>query len=235
MNVFDIAVIAVVVFVVVVSAKKGFVATCLDSFSMVISAIASYKLCANVANSMYDLFIKDLVKTEFRQALDDMSGVLSVREKVVGMIDALPEAAVKLASGMGIDVNNLSSILIPSSANDDVLIDTIANTLAYDIMITLTEIVVFIALFIIFSLLIRFISSFFKHNLEKLPFVGKLDTLLGGALGLVKALVLVFAGSVVVYIIAQTAEPGSPLEVILSSKFYLFMDQYNPIFEVLKG
>ena len=235
MNIFDIAIIAVAVLIIVLSAKKGFVATCLDSFSMVISAFVSYKLCPTVANSMYDMFIKDLVKTEFRQALDEMSGSLSVREKVAGMIDALPETAVKLAQSMGIDVNNMSSILVSGSASNETLIDTIADTLAYDILITLTEIIVFIALFIIATLLVRFISTFFSHNLEKLPFVGKLDSLLGGALGVVKALVIVFAGSVVLYIVAQTADAGSPLESIKSSQIYMFMVEYNPIIDILNG
>lgn len=235
MNIFDIVVIAIVLLVIVLSAKKGFVASCLDTFSMVISAFVSYKLCAPVANSLYDMFIKDLVKTEFTQALDEMSSSLSVRDKVAGMIEALPETAVKLASSMGVDVNNLSSTLVSGSASNDTLIETIADTLAYDIMITLTEIIVFVALFIIASLLVRFISTFFSNNLEKLPVVGKVDTLLGGVLGLIKAIVLVFAGSVILYIVAQTAEPGSPLESVKSSQFYMFMDEYNPIIDVLKG
>ncbi len=235
MNIFDILIVVVAVVIIVMSARKGFVATCLDSFSMVISAFVSYKLCPVVANGMYDMFIKDLVKTEFKQALDDMSGSLSVTEKVAGMINSLPEIAVKLAESMGIDVNNMSSILVSGSATNETLIETIAETLAYDIMITLTEIIVFIALFIIATLLVRFISTFFSHNLEKLPFVGKLDSLLGGALGIVKALVLIFAGSVILYIVAQTAEPGSLLESIKASQIYMFMEEYNPIIDVLRG
>lgn len=236
MNIFDIVIIALVVLIVVLSAKKGFVSTCLDTFSMVISAFASYKLCKGAADYLYELFIKDLVKTEFRQALDDMSASLSVKEKVVGMIEALPETAVKLASSMGIDVNNFTSSLVSTIAKDEeALIENVANTLAYDIMITLTEIVVFVALFIIFTLLIRFVSTFFSNNLEKLPVVGKVDTLLGSVLGLIKAVVIVFAGSVVLYIIAQTAEPGSALESIESSQIYMFMNEYNPVIEILKG
>lgn len=236
MNIFDIVIIALVVLIIVMSAKKGFVSTCLDTFSMAISAFASYKLCKGAADYLYELFIKDLVKTEFRQALDDMSASLSVKEKVVGMIEALPETAVKLASSMGIDVNNFTSTLVSTIAKDEeALIENVANTLAYDIMITLTEIVVFIALFIIFTLLVRFVSTFFSNNLEKLPVVGKVDTLLGGVLGLIKAVVIVFAGSVILYIIAQTAEPGSPLEMIEGSQIYMFMNENNPIIEILKG
>ncbi len=235
MNIFDIIVIAIILLIIVLSAKKGFVASCLDSFSMVISAFVAYVFSPKVADILYDMFIKDLVKTEFRQALDDMSSTLSVKDKVAGMIEALPETAVKLAESMGINLNNLVTGIIPSNADNEALIETVADTLAYNIMITLTEIVVFICLFIIATFLVRFVSSFFSHNLEKLPVVGKVDTLLGAVLGLIKAVVIVFAGSVIMYIAAQTAEPGSTLEAIKSSQVYMFMDEYNPIFDILKG
>lgn len=235
MNLFDIVVIAIVLLVVVLSAKKGFVASCLDTFSMAISAFVSYKFCTPVANSLYDMFIKNLVKTEFRRALDEMSSSLSVSEKIAGMIESLPETAVKLANSVGIDVNGLSSSLAIGNTSDEVLIETVADKLAYSIMITLTEIVVFVVLFILATILIRFISNFFSSNLEKLPVVGKVDTLLGGVLGLIKAVVIVFAGSVIIYIIAQTAEPGSALESIKNSQFYIFMEQYNPIIDMLNG
>ena len=71
--------------------------------------------------------------------------------------------------------------------------------------------------------------------MEKIPLVGQLDTVLGLALGVVKAVVLLFAASVVLYIIAQTTDPGSPLESLETSKIYMFMNEYNPIIGVLKG
>ncbi len=236
MNIIDIILIAVAIFVIVRSARKGFVATFLDTFSVVISAFVSYKLTSTVADSLYQFCIKDLVRTEFRQALDDMSKHLSIGEKVSGMIQSLPEAAVKLADSMGVDVNNFSTALISSVATtEESLIDYVADTIAYDIMISITKIVVFIILFILASLLVRFVSAFLSDTLEKLPVVGGIDTVVGGALGIVKAAVIIFAGSVLLYIIVQTADPGSPLEMIRASAIYRFMEQYNPIIDVIKG
>ncbi len=236
MNIFDIVILAVMVLVVVLSAKKGFVASCLDTFSLAISAFASYVLCPIVSEEIYNKLIRDLVKTEFKQALDEMSANLSIQEKISGMLNSLPETAIKLAESMGVDVNGASASLISSVAtSEEAFIDMVVDTFAYNIIITLTEIIVFIALFIIITILVRLISSFFSHNLEKIPFVGKIDTLLGAVLGVVKAVVLLFAGSVVLYIVAQTADPGSPLENLEASKIYMFMNEYNPIIGVLKG
>jgi uncharacterized membrane protein required for colicin V production len=236
MNIFDIVIVVLMAVVVILSAKKGFVASCLDTFSMAISAFSSYVLCPTVSNKLYDMFIRDLVKTEFSQALDDMSSTLSVQEKVSGMLLSLPETAVKLAQSMGVDVNNLSASIVSSvGSSEEAFIDMVVDTFAYKIMITLTEIVVFIALFILITILVRFVSSFFSHNLEKIPVIGQFDTVLGLAFGVVKAVVLLFAASVVLYIVAQTADPGSPLESLEASKIYMFMNEYNPIIGVLKG
>ena len=236
MNIVDIILIVIAIFVIVSSARKGFVASFLDAFSVIISAFVSYKFTPAVADTLYQFCIRDLVRTEFRQALDDMSKNLSVGEKISGMIQSLPETAVKLAGSMGIDVNNFSSSLFSSAATtEEALINQVVDTIAYDIMISLTKIVVFIVLFIAASLLVRFISSFLSDILGKLPVIGGIDTVLGGALGIVKAAVIIFAGSILLYIIVQTAEPGSPLESIRASVIYGFMDQYNPIIDIIKG
>ncbi len=236
MNIIDIILIAIAILVIVRSAKKGFVASFLDTFSVVISTFVSYKLTPTVADSLYQFCIRDLIRTEFRQALDAMSKNLSVGEKVSGMIQSLPETAVKLAGSMGIDVNNFSSSFVSSVATtEEALIDQVVDTIAYDIMISITKIVVFIVLFILASLLVRFISTFLSKSLEKLPIIGGIDTVVGGALGLVKAAVIIFAGCVLLYIIAQTAEPGSPLEMIRASAIYNFMEQNNPIIDIIKG
>ncbi len=236
MNIIDIVLIAVVVVMVVLSAKKGFVASCLDALSLAISGIASYKLCEPAAKYAYDLFIGNLVKTEFRQALDDMSKSLSVKDKVTGMLNALPETAIKLMESRGISIENLSGSVSSSLAsNEEALIETVATTVGETIMLLFLNVVFFIILFILLTIVVRLVANFFSNNLEKVPVVGNLDTLLGGVLGLIKALVVVVALNVLLYIIASTAEPGSSLETIKTSQIYLFLMENNPIIDIIKG
>ncbi len=236
MNIIDIVLIAVVVVMVVLSAKKGFVASCLDALSLAISGIASYKLCEPAAKYAYDLFIGNLVKTEFRQALDDMSTSLSVKDKVAGMLNALPETAIKLMESKGMNIENLSGSVSSSLAsNEEALIETVATTVGETIMLSFLNVVFFIILFILLTIVVRLVSNFFSNNLEKVPVVGSLDTLLGSVLGLIKALVVIVALNVLLYIIVSTAEPGSSLEAIETSQIYLFLTENNPIIDIIKG
>ncbi len=236
MNIIDIVLIALIIVIVVQSAKKGFVASCLDTLSLAISGFVSYTFCQPIAQRAYDMFICDLVKTEFRQALDDMSSSLSVQQKVQGMLEALPETALKLVESMGISVESLSSSVMSSvTSSEEALIENVANTIAPKVMLTFTEVIVFICLFILVALLVRLFSNFFSHNLEKIPVVGQLDTVLGGALGVVKAIVLLAAVNVILYIIVSTSESGSPMEMIETSKIYLFLMEHNPIIDIIRG
>lgn len=235
MNIFDIVIVLIAVVVIILSAKKGFVSSCLDALSVAISSLASYKLCTVVSDALYDFFIKDLIKTEFKQALDDISSSATLDEKATAMIQSLPETARKLATGMGININNVTGSAINSQMDDEALIEQMASSMAYDVMIKFVEVIVFIALFVIFALVIRFVSNFFSHNLSKLPVVGTVDTILGGALGAVKALIILLAGSALLYIIAKTAEPGSTLQQIEASKIYMFMVENNPIIHIFTG
>lgn len=228
-NIIDLLLVVLAIAIVVMSSRKGFVASCLDAFSVVISGFASYKLFEPVAEWAYDFFVRDLVKTTFARALDDMSSSLSISEKVSGMIDALPQAAVKIAEGMGYNAKNFAGSFNQAiAANNEALINEVTDKIAYNIMITITQIIVFIALFVIFGLLIRLISGFFSDYLKKIPVVGGIDALLGGVLGIVKGAIVLVVVTTVLYIILSTAEAGSPLTVIGESKLYNFLAEFNP-------
>ncbi len=235
MNVIDIVIILIAVALIALSAKKGFVASCLDTLSLTISSIVSYKFCSTISDAMYDLFIKDLLKTNFKQTLDDLSASATLDEKITAMLQSLPETARKLATSMGVNVNGFTGSVVNSQMDDEALIEQMASSMVYDIMIKFVEVIVFIALFILIAVIVRFISNFFSHNLEKIPVIGTADTILGGIFGVAKAVVIVFAGSVLLYIIVKTSDPGSPLKQIEASRIFMYMVENNPIIHIFTG
>ena len=100
-------------------------------------------------------------------------------------------------------------------------------------MITITEIIVFMLLFAAICLVIRLVSNFFSDNLKKIPVVGSADTILGGVLGVVKAVVILIVVTTLMYIILSTAKADSPLVAIGDSKLYSFLSGYNPVITFL--
>lgn len=228
-NIIDLLLVVLAIAIVVMSSRKGFVASCLDAFSVVISGFASYKIFEPVSEWVYNLFVRDLVKTTFARALDDISSNHTVSEKVSIMIDALPQSALKIAERMGFNAKSFVNSFNQSLAADkDAFIEAVTDKVAYNVMITLTQIIVFIALFVVLGLLIRLVASFLSEYLKKIPVVGGMDTFLGGVLGLVKGAIVLVVVTSILYIVLSTAETGSPLEVIGESKLYNFLVGFNP-------
>ncbi|MBO5897001.1 MAG: CvpA family protein [Clostridia bacterium] len=226
----DVILVVLVLLIVYKSYQNGFVKTFLDTFSVLISAIASFAFSGTVADTAYDMFIGDLVKTEFKRALDDLNKGVSLSDKLNAMIEALPKPAIGIAEYTGVNLEYLKSTVSgASSATDAQLIEIVADKIAYDLMIGVVQVISFFALFIIFTLVIKVLSSFISHVVEKLPIVGGLDSLLGIVFGLLKGAIILLAVGVLLTVIVATAESGSPLLAIEESKIYTALTSLIPI------
>ena len=97
------------------------------------------------------------------------------------------------------------------------------------------RVVVFIILFIVLSIVIKFVVSLFSKLLDKIPLVGSLNSLLGGALGLIKAGVLVFVVCTLLYLIVYSTDNVDIKAFIADSYVYQFMTENNPIIDFIQG
>ena len=226
----DAIIIAVIVLVIVRSSKKGFVSSLIDTFAMIIATIASYTFTPKVSQFIYDSFIKNSVSKGFEKVLDEMNANAAVNDKVDAMIASLPESALNLADSLGIiNLNSIGAGLhMPGVVDNNQLISTVLNDLAYNVMITITKVVVFFVLFVIATLLIRMVSKFME-KINKIPLIGKLNSTLGGVLGVVKALVIVLVVCTVMYFIASSSSNADLTGAISSSKLYNFVTENNPL------
>lgn len=229
----DILIIALFVFLVVAAYKKGFVSTVIDTFAVAISAVVSYKFFEPVAESAYNLLIRDLVETRFTRVLDEVSSSLSIADKVTAMIDGLPQGAVKLAEVMGVNFNSLA-LSMSSSGNlsNDELISLAVDKIGHTIMINVTEVVTFIAMFIIITIALKFLAGIFKKA-NDIPLLGKLNALLGGVIGVVKAAAIVFVVCTAFYFIVGMSGAGPVIEAINNSRIYAVIVENNPIITLI--
>ncbi len=229
----DILIVALFVIIVAMAYKKGFLSTVIDTFSLGISAVVSYMFFEPVAEGAYNLFVRDLVETRFTRVLDDVSSTLSIADKVSAMIEGLPSSAVKLAEVMGVNFNSLT-LSMSSGANlsDDALIKLAVDKIGHPIMINVTEVVTFIAMFIIITIALKFLVSIFK-KVNDIPLLGKLNAGLGGVIGVVKAAAIVFVACTAFYFIAGMSGAGPVIEAINNSKIYAVIIENNPIVNLI--
>ncbi len=229
----DILIVALFVFLVVAAYKKGFVSTVIDTFAVAISAVVSYMFFEPVAEGAYNLLVRDLVETRFTRVLDDISTTLSVADKVNAMIDGLPQSAVKLAEVMGVNFNSLAlSMSSGGNLSDDALISLAVEKIGHPIMINVTEVITFIAMFVVITIALKFLAGVFKKA-NDIPLLGKLNAGLGGVIGLVKAAAIVFVVCTAFYFIAGMSGAGPVIEAINNSKIYAVIIENNPIVNLI--
>lgn len=229
----DIIIVALFVFLVTLAYKKGFLSTIIDTFAVVISAIVSHKLFEGVAESAYNLLVRDLVETRFTRVLDDVSSTLSVSDKITAMIEGLPPSAVKLAEVMGVNMASLSnSMNTASGLSDDELIKLAVDKIGHTIMINVTEVVTFIALFVVITLALKFLAGVFKKA-NDIPLLGKFNALLGGVVGVAKALAIVYIACTGFYFIVGMSGAAPVIEAVNNSVIYKFIVENNPIISLV--
>lgn len=229
----DAIIIAIIAVVIVRSSKKGFVSSLIDAFAMIIATIVSYMFTPEVSQFIYDSFIKNSVSKGFEKVLDDMNTNTAVADKVDAMIASLPESAVNLADSLGIiNLNSIGAGIHMSGVIDDnQLITTVLNDFAYNVMITITKIVVFFILFVVATLVLRMVSNFLE-NINKIPLIGKLNSTLGGVLGVAKALIIIIVVCTVMYFIISSSDNVDLVGAISGSKIYNFVTENNPLLDI---
>lgn len=227
----DIVIVALFAFIVVKAYKKGFISTVIDSLAVVISAVVSYLFFEPVAEGAYNLLVRDLVETRFTRVLDDVSSSLSVADKVSAMIEGLPPSAVKLAQVMGVNFNSFS-FSMGGNLSDDELIQLAVDKIGHTIMINVTEVVTFIVMFIVLTIALRFIAKALKKA-NDIPVLGKFNAVLGGVIGIVKAVAILFVACTAFYFIAGMSGAAPLLEAINSSKLYAVIIENNPIVNLI--
>lgn len=232
MNYFvDLVLVALIILVVAAAVKKGFVGTAIETFSVVISAFATYKIFKPVSQWVYDNIVYNMVRTKLIRSIED-SNTLGFADKVQRMTKCLPENGVRFAKSLGINVDALIS-RVPAEPDNKQLVDAFLTNVANEVIFFLVEVAMFILLFIVLSVVIKLIGNSLSKILNKLPLIGFFNKLAGCAFGLVKAGAIVLVLCTVMFYLLNSSDNPDILAAINGSRIYAFVSEHNPIAELL--
>ncbi len=229
----DIIIVALLVFIVLRAYKKGFLSTAIDALAVVVSGVVTSKFYKMIAEEAYNLFVRNLVETRFTRVADKFTVNLSIEDKVSAMIDGLPQGAVKLAEVVGVNkASVMSSMVSAGGLSQDELIKFAVEKIGHTIMINITEFITFVVMFILITLLLKFLATIMKKA-NDIPVLGKLNGMLGGVIGVVKAVAILYIGCTIFYFIAGMSGAAPVVEAVNSSIIYNFIIQNNPIITMI--
>lgn len=170
--------------------------------------------------------LQAMVEKHCTQVLTDKLAEELTRDEEIALIEGseMPEFIRNLL----IDNNN-------AEMKDELGVSTFQDYTTHYLSKIFADILAFLITFIVITILAKILMSVFGL-LAKLPVIGGLNRLLGGATGLVFALLIVWIGFVVITLLYQTKLAGTCLEYIEQSIVLKWLYDNNILMKmILKG
>ena len=189
----DLSVVLIVLFFVFTSAKRGFVRTFVELVGFVLAIYIATLAGSTVAAAVYEKKVEPNVVSKITAAADEGTG--NIANNIDSTWNTLPKAFTNAATYFGVNADTVANS-VSSGLSQNADIATIAkNTsekavkpIVIPIVKSVVSLVLFTVLMFVVKVLARIINKAFK-----LPFIGSLNRILGGVIGLGKGIVVSMA------------------------------------------
>ncbi len=185
--VLDLIVIAIVVVMALISAKRGFVRVVVEVVGFVLAVVLSMSFSGYFADITYQKGIEPAIISSINNITTDASA-----ETVDNTWDALPKFITDNADKLGFSKDDIAKSITQSVdvKSEEIAItfsNDIIKPMAISILDSLYAVVIMVVVMFIVKLLAKIINKLFTFSLA-----GKLNSALGGVLGVIKG--IIFAG-----------------------------------------
>lgn len=221
MNYLDIAFIVIAVLLAAVGCRRGFIVSVLQFAKTVVSIPLSMFVSSFSSEEIYNSYVKQQVVTELGKKISESSAQNFLNELSTSLsnVPLMPD-----------DFQEKINLLNASGGEDLSL--QLVDTLLQPMILLCVKIVVFAVCLIICSLVFGLIISLFSRRKddEKKKLGSKINTLLGGAFGILKAAAIVFAVCLVLEASLGFAQENSEFsQFVLNSRVFTFVSGINPV------
>lgn len=224
----DSAVVLIVLIFTWRAAKKGFVKTVVLFLGFLIAAFLAKTVSAPLSGNIYDSFAKEKISVFLEEKTAEVSG--NVLEQTEKLTEGLPSI-----------VKNAVDVFGASKEVEETVIqsgETIASAVETQIVapavITLIQTVLFLILFSVFLFVIKRVGRMMGF-INKIPLVGRVNVFLGGILGTLEGVIIVFLLVNVLYFVMLVAGETFVItsEDINNSILFKFFHENNPLVKII--
>lgn len=173
--VFDLILLAVLLFIVIRSCVKGFFKTVFGSLRLVFSFIAAYFLGKPVGGFIDQKFVYGWTYNGVHSKIHELYESASESFDVQKILSVFPKFLIP---------ESIRETLENSEATGEELVTTASEAVSGAISHFVSMIVAYILVFILAWILLWLITKILGNVIHKIPIVGTLDHILGAALGL---------------------------------------------------
>lgn len=203
-HIIDIVLVAVVLLIVFVSSKRGFILTVLDLVSGVLAFIGARFLAPPVAVFLYDAAAKEPVTAFLTEKyVSAGNSIADAINNLTSTLDFLPEGVLAYVNEAGFLDGAVISQNIMSSITT---VEQIESVIVAPVITALLQLVAFAALSVILLVVLRIAARFISKVITISKIADKLNSVLGAVFGLLKGCVYVFIIAVVISVLSCASE-----------------------------
>ncbi len=203
-HIIDIILIAVVLLVVFISAKRGIVITLFDIASAVIAVLFSKLISPRASEYIYDSFIKERIIDFLNEKYSGIEhGISDMASNIASFFDFLPKGMTEYAKASGLfDSQALSDSIL----NGVTTVNELEANIISPVMHSLLNLVCFSVFALVLVVLLRIAGRLLAKLVTKSKLAEKLDTALGAAFGLLKGFIYSSVLAGLITVLSYTSE-----------------------------
>lgn len=227
--VLDLLVIITVIFFMWRAAKKGFVKTVILFLGFLIAAAGARIVSVPLSETIYETAVEAKVVEVLDWKTAEITG--SIAEQTEALTDSLPAVLKNAISVFGGDSSAVEESISVTGANISTAVEE--NIIA-PAVIMLIQTILFIILFSVFLFVVKKVGKMMGF-VNKIPLVGRVNVFLGGVLGTLEGVIVVFVAVTAIYFIMLLVGEGfiiSPQDID-NSTVYRFFHENNPLVKIM--
>ena len=199
----DLIVIAIIILMVLISAKRGFVRVAVEAVGFVAAIILSLSLSTTLADVTYQKAIEPAILSSVENATAETTS-----SAADDAWNSLPELITKNADKFGISKDSITNDITEDIGNSatEIVTSISQNTIkpmAVGILKTLYSVILMLVLMIAVKFLARVINKLFSFSL-----VGKVNKALGGTFGAIKGIIIAWVFCAVISLLVSLTKNG---------------------------
>lgn len=200
----DIILVCVILLIVFLSSKKGFIVTVIDLAAGIVAFIGAKAISPAVAQLLYDAVAKNIVTEFLTQKYEGIeNGISDALSNIVSAFDFLPEGVLSFVKSSGYtDTDALASDILSSITT----VSQLESQIVAPVVTAIINIICFAVLSIVLLIGLKIAGRFVAKLIKSVKIAGKLDSALGGVFGLLKGGLYTFIIAAIINVVSFASE-----------------------------
>lgn len=231
----DILMVAVFALLILVGFKRGFIRSVAGLAASLFALLLASYFSAPLAETVFDGYLQQPIQSALSQQLD-VSDPQALELSLNNTLQSMPQSIANLLrSQFGSTqemAQSISSVLNDGQGN---AAEHITQQWARPLAVSLLQVIILVVLFILLRLILGLITKALDKVCSNLPIIRRVNTLLGGAVGLIHGVLAVLLLSAVLQGIAvtNTADAALSTATLEQSTVLKWIVSVNPLSDLL--